>query len=211
VTLAVSITPEGDEICPPSHVYLCYAYGLYQFMESRQRMVVRQQPWNDPGNTPLAAARDEPDTCDYVTSLNLPAEPGLFFYWLEIQSGENRVYYTCDLYGDGSGWLGHHRPHYQPGDAHHPFPFQITVYTNDFKVPSWMSGAVLYQIFPDRFHRDRDFSEDRFARVAQNRPERIFHVDWDEEVDYTASPKPAIWPVTFSAARCRGSSKSWTI
>ena len=30
-------------------------------------------------------------------------------------------------------------------------PFNLTVYAKDFKTPDWMKGAVVYQIFPDRF------------------------------------------------------------
>jgi len=182
VTLAISISHTPDEVQAVTGVYLCYAYGLYQFQESRQRMDVRQQP-------ALPGTLESDITVDYEASVTLPSEPGLFFYWFEIQSGENRAYYTCDLYGDGSGWISHHHPHYQPGDAHHPSPFQITIYDPDFAVPSWMIGSVIYQIFPDRFNRDRDFSPERFDKAALKRPERLFHDQWQDEVDYQGRPE----------------------
>ena len=30
-------------------------------------------------------------------------------------------------------------------------PYNLTVYSKDYKTPDWMKGAVVYQIFPDRF------------------------------------------------------------
>jgi len=197
VSLALSISHAPAETSAVTGVYLCYAYGLYQFQESRQRMLVRRTP--EP-QEPVA----EDITVDYVTSVTMPAEPGLFFYWFEIQSGENRVYYTCDLYGDGSGWISHHKPHYLPDGAHHPNPFQITVYDPAIEVPSWMIGAVIYQIFPDRFHRDRDFTEARFEKAAALRPERIFHPDWHEDVDYQGKPETGYLACDFYGGSLRG-------
>ncbi len=34
-----------------------------------------------------------------------------------------------------------------------PKPFQLTVYSAAYRVPSWLEGGVIYQIFPDRFFR----------------------------------------------------------
>ncbi len=33
-----------------------------------------------------------------------------------------------------------------------PNLFQLTVYSNDYNVPTWLKGGVIYQIFPDRFN-----------------------------------------------------------
>lgn len=30
-------------------------------------------------------------------------------------------------------------------------PFNLTIYARDYKTPDWMKGAIVYQIFPDRF------------------------------------------------------------
>lgn len=38
-------------------------------------------------------------------------------------------------------------------------PFRIAVYDPDFTPPDWTRGAIVYQIFPDRFHRDDDGDE----------------------------------------------------
>ncbi|MDD2533439.1 MAG: glycoside hydrolase family 13 protein, partial [Eubacteriales bacterium] len=191
VKLAVSLTPQAEDKSDVTGVFLCYAYGLHQFMESRQRMTVRA-PDSNASTTPHLSGTlihsDQPDPTDFESELNLPSEPGLFFYWFEIHMGEERLYYTCDLYGDGSGWIGQHRPHFQAGEAHHPHPFQITLFDPHFTVPEWMIGGVIYQIFPDRFHRDTNFSPNRFAQHGENRPERLYHLDWHEDVDIQGHP-----------------------
>jgi cyclomaltodextrinase / maltogenic alpha-amylase / neopullulanase len=35
--------------------------------------------------------------------------------------------------------------------------YQQTVYRNDFTTPDWLSGGLMYQIFPDRFRKSGDF------------------------------------------------------
>lgn len=181
VRLAVSFTLQPDDPAEWPTIFLCYAYGLQHFVESRQRLVAQKDP------SSAESTRSEM-TVDYFTSIKLPSEPGLFFYWFEIQWSGQRLYYNCDLYGDGSGWLGHHRPHFNVGEAHHPHPFQITMYDPQFSVPDWMIGGVLYQIFPDRFRRDSKFSTERFRLHAENRPERLYHENWLEDVDINGHP-----------------------
>ena len=36
--------------------------------------------------------------------------------------------------------------------------YQLTVYPNDYKTPDWIKGGIIYQIFPDRFCKEGDFS-----------------------------------------------------
>jgi glycosidase len=210
VTLAISLMPETHEIGEVTGVYLCYAYGLQQFQESRQRMVVRKSP-DDLFRVGVLKQNEFPQSAsqlfeprDYVTTLTLPAEPGLFYYWFEIQTGNCRFFYTCDLYGDGSGWIGQHRPRFQPGDAPHPNPFLITVFNNTFSVPAWMIGAVMYQIFPDRFNRDAGFTPARFTAGQVDRPERIFHQDWHEDVDFRGQPETGYLACDFYGGSLRG-------
>ena len=40
--------------------------------------------------------------------------------------------------------------------SHDPKPWQITVYDEEYATPEWMKGGVMYQIFPDRFHKSGD-------------------------------------------------------
>ena len=61
--------------------------------------------------------------------------------------------------------------------------FQVTVYNGDFKAPNWMSGAVMYQIFPDRFARSSPTARPEGLEYHRkmNRTVRL-HRDWDEPV-----------------------------
>lgn len=252
VRLAIQVQPEQDDI---RAVFLCYAYGLYTFQESRLRLacqcdfpansaatlaavptgliypsavaqsdqdslavtapadVMAEQPEAaaaadlaasatssaSPGIMPWPVDAAETTTAETVTTdagesvtgdlyqgvCPMPSEPCLFFYWFEIQTATGRFFYTSNNNGsDGSGWLGPNRPRYLPHEPHLPVAFQITVYDARFKVPDWLQGGVMYQIFPDRFRRDRDFQIARFTRPEIAAPERIFHHKWDEDVDY---------------------------
>lgn len=53
--------------------------------------------------------------------------------------------------------------------------WQIFVYDSDFETPSDSDGAVMYQIFPDRFFKSPGFTPKR----AKN--ERIMHQSWQEK------------------------------
>lgn len=47
-------------------------------------------------------------------------------------------------------------------------PWQLTVFTRDFKTPEWLNGGIIYQIFPDRFCNSgtekANVPEDRFLQ-----------------------------------------------
>lgn len=63
--------------------------------------------------------------------------------------------------------------------------FQITVYDPSFAVPRWATGAIMYQIFPDRFAigsggvRSEGLKYHRYM----NRPVRL-HRAWNDPVDW---------------------------
>lgn len=91
------------------------------------------------------------EKCDgflYEYSFTAPSDPTLLFYYFRVET-ESGVYF----YGSNSLMLG------GQGEKYDYIPeskFQITVYDKDFKTPDWMKNAVVYQIFPDRFHRGKD-------------------------------------------------------
>ena len=63
--------------------------------------------------------------------------------------------------------------------------FQITVIKEDFKTPDWAKGAVMYQIFPDRFYR-KENSGDISGRN--------FHENWNDSPDYKIDPEKGYYP-----------------
>lgn len=186
VRFSLSFIPDEET----DGLFLSYAYGLYTFKTGRCRIFQNPQPVGD-------------NILRYTLSLRMPLEPCLFFYWFEVDTKKGRMYYTKDT-DDlmGGGLLGTEKPRWLPGEPHWPKAFQITVYDPDYSVPEWLEGAVIYQIFPDRFCRDAAFTPDRFKAVE--RPERIFHLNWDEEVDYLGKPETGYGAFDFFGGSLNG-------
>ena len=67
--------------------------------------------------------------------------------------------------------------------------FQITVYDPSFATPDWMAGAVMYQIFPDRFAQGEEgMRQEGIAyHEAMGRPMHL-HEFWDEPVEWLGQP-----------------------
>jgi 4-alpha-glucanotransferase len=160
---------------PPLEVLLHYAYGLERFVESVQRT----DPSYVNGTTPI-----------YSTHLRMPGEPCLLFYWFEIRfdredaeaSGPHYLVGPTDRLG-GEGRTSSLPPEYVSDSSSDRTPFQITVFDPSFRVPDWIKGAVVYQIFPDRFSRGLGFSMDE-AMKARPDDSRMFHASWNEDVDF---------------------------
>ncbi len=184
VRLTILAEPDGDAV---RSVYLCYAYGLYQFQESRSKMLA-----------------DNASTGFFHLTVRMPAEPGLFFYWFEIETANKMIFVTADRRSVSGGCqLCSSRPRYLAGEVHEPAAFRITVHEAGLSVPTWYSGALVYQIFPDRFNRDKDFTPLRFAR-DNIRIERIYHAKWNDEVDYTGLPETGYLACDFYGGSLEG-------
>lgn len=66
---------------------------------------------------------------------------GLYFYYFRFADGMSL----------GCGKL-------RTGElSYHPISWQLTVFAEDFVTPDWFKGGVMYQIFPDRFHKTGTF------------------------------------------------------
>lgn len=104
----------------------------------------------------------------YECFVEAPSASTLVFYYFCVVADGETLYYgnnTLSLGGVGEVCSA------PPEKA-----FQITVYEKDFKTPDWMKNAVVYQIFPDRFHRagdtpfhgiKREWSEEPYFRAEQ--------------------------------------------
>lgn len=46
--------------------------------------------------------------------------------------------------------------------------FQLTVYDNDYNVPNWFYGGIIYQIFPDRFCKSGDNPPLKSGKILRN-------------------------------------------
>ncbi len=93
--------------------------------------------------------------CDFQ-----PPKPGIYWYSFRLQTscGPQAIHRTTGGYGS-----------FDSAEA-----FQLTVYDPDFRTPDWLSGGVMYQIFPDRF-----------ACSGTPKPPipagRHMHADWGEQ------------------------------
>ncbi len=205
VDLSIDAAVKVDEIV------LCYAYGLYGLSYNELR---------------LRKSETVPDR--WCCRLRMPAEPGLLFYWFCLRSrhadiesivdpqchdylyrnyDEDRtyLYYVASWEGeDGKGKFAFSAPRVGVDEEKYPHAFQITVYEKDFTTPDWMKGAVMYQIFPDRFFRGSDYSFEAMLKTGESRPERIFHEDWYEDVDIDGKPETGYLACDFYGGTLRG-------
>lgn len=167
--------------------YINYEYGLKEFFSGKARMVPE---------------RERKDL--YKVRLVMPDEPCLFFYWFEIITTEGIFYYTRNAdSNDGSGIKSHAKPVISVNHTNHIFPFQITVYCKEFKTPDWFKGAIIYQIFPDRFARDKNFDFENMKKI-KNYPERIYHENWNEDVDFKGTQQTGYIACDFFGGSLKG-------
>ena len=176
-----------------SKVTLCYTYGLYDFSYQEEPMCIKTET---------------EDLRRYGVSISLPHEPGLLFYWFKFimpsEDGEQVLFYVAEGdTSDGSGRISGEPPRVGAEEDKYPYAFQITVYDKAFKTPDHMKGAMIYQIFPDRFARDKDFSFERLT-AASPREERIYHEDWYEDVDIKGKPSTGYLACDFFGGSLKG-------
>ncbi len=111
------------------------------------------------------------------------AKPGLFFYHFHVtkRDGEFRLYKL------GS------QTNMEAGDQ-----WQLTCTPEDFTVPQWARGAVIYQVFPDRFHKSG-----KCDLTGKLQP-YILHENWDEEVFWQPTPEGLVLNNDFYGGNFRG-------
>ncbi len=100
----------------------------------------------------------------FGVDLRVPDEPGLLWYSFRLAED------VC-FGADGVGYSEMR-------------PWCITVYDREFETPAWAEGAVMYQIFPDRFAPGGD-SFAKGVKYHRGKKRRIeVHQRWDEPVKY---------------------------
>ncbi len=90
-------------------------------------------------------------------------ERGLYFYYFQViqKNGSFRLFKQ----GDDTNM--------EEGDL-----WQVSVVPEDFTTPDWAKGAIIYQIFPDRFHK-----AGKVDLTGKLKPYTV-HKDWYEEVEW---------------------------
>ncbi len=105
---------------------------------------------------PMAYVFSSFDASIYEVTLSMPDSTGLLFYYFDIGSNGNSVYY-----GNNEDALG------GIGKVYDNIPekkYQITVYDENFTTPEWWKNSICYQIFPDRFNRSEESEENLSKR-----------------------------------------------
>ena len=107
----------------------------------------------------------------FEAPITLPDRPMLFWYDFIIHRTDGDASYgtSYDQLG-GVGAYYHGQPH----------SYQVTVYDPAYSTPEYLRHGVIYQIFPDRFFRDKAGVKGRVRKVAAAHPDATFHESWDE-------------------------------
>ena len=108
---------------------------------------------------------------------------GLYFYYFRIitRTGSFRLF----KYGDDTNM--------EAGAL-----WQVSCVPSDFQTPDWAKGAVIYQLFPDRFHKSG-----RCDLTGKLEPYTI-HANWNEEVSWQPTPEGLVLNNDFYGGNFKG-------
>ncbi len=109
--------------------------------------------------------------------------PGLHFYYFQIHAPHGM--FRLFKQGDDTNM--------EEGDL-----WQISCISPDFTTPDWAKGAIIYQIFPDRFHRSG-----KCNLTGKLRPYTV-HRHWDEDVDWAPDENGIVHNNDFFGGNFRG-------
>ena len=123
------------------------------------------------------------DAYDIWTGVFSLTQPGLYFYYFRItgHTGTFRLF----KYGDDTNM--------EDGDF-----WQISCIPIDFTTPDWAKGAVIYQIFPDRFHKSGNC--DLTGKLT---PYTVYK-DWNEDIHWQPEADGTVLNNDFYGGNFRG-------
>lgn len=116
----------------------------------------------------------------FEATITVPETPMLFWYSFIIPREGDVAYYGVGP--DQMGGVGAYCPH-------EPASYQVTVYDPEYKTPEYLRKGVVYQIFPDRFFKDKNGQKGRVRKIAAAHPEATFHEDWNERPTLNLDPE----------------------
>ena len=109
--------------------------------------------------------------------------PGLFFYRFHITGAHG----TFRLYKQG-----------EDTNMEHGHMWQVSCVPADFTVPEWAKGAIIYQVFPDRFRRSGE------CDLTGKLEPYTLHKSWNEEVHWQPDEKGIVLNNDFFGGNFRG-------
>ena len=110
-------------------------------------------------------------------------ERGLYFYYFVVEKP-----LSCfRLFKQGEN------TNMEAGDR-----WQLSCVPEDFTTPDWAKGATIYQVFPDRFHKEGECD-----LTGKLEPYSV-HARWDEEVEWQPTPEGKVLNNDFYGGNFRG-------
>ena len=144
--------------------------------------VVQREDGSRYGEYPFSFLEDRAPYQLWQCEFSLP-ETGLFFYYFRITgcTGTFRLF----KYGDDTNM--------EAGGL-----WQLSCIPGDFTTPDWAKGAVIYQVFPDRFYKSGD------CDLTGKLTPYTVHESWDEEVVWRPDEKGQVLNNDFYGGNFRG-------
>ncbi|WP_417624757.1 alpha-amylase family glycosyl hydrolase [Paenactinomyces guangxiensis] len=100
-----------------------------------------------------------------------PEQKGVYGYKFIVRDGD-----SVKEYGEDS-----REGHTGMAVDNNASTFQLTVYDPSYHTPDWMKEAVVYQIFPDRFHNGNKKNDTAKSKARGNEP--VEHRKWNQLPD----------------------------
>ena len=140
----------------------------------------------DDGSVSCVAAMEKEATEDYYDifagSFSLSV-PGLYFYYFRIYKSDG----SFRLFKQGQD------TNMESGDL-----WQVTCTPADFVTPDWAKGAIIYQVFPDRFCKVGD------PDLTSKMEPYTVHKDWNEDVCWQPDENGKVLNNDFFGGNFRG-------
>ncbi len=121
------------------------------------------------GDVPCQQASLEHMACDFWEATLHEAAPNNLWYRFIITDGDKTVYYADDTPALDGG-LG------AVSDAIIDNSYALMFFAPDFSAPAWAKGAVIYQIFPDRFRNGYSNNDPRTGDPRYDDP--VLRLPW---------------------------------
>lgn len=143
---------------------------------------IMEQDGTDYRDVPMTLLETAPPYETWSCRFSLP-EPGLYFYYFRVTT-ENESFKLLK-FGEDTNM--------EAGDW-----WQISSVSQEFPVPQWAKGGVMYQIFPDRFAKAGE------CDLTGKLEPYTLHGDWNEEVHWQPNEKGEILNNDFFGGNFRG-------
>lgn len=151
--------------------------------QTRQvQCVVEQENGRKAFTFDLSLARTDGPYEIYAGEMKFP-DTGLFFYYFRITTANES--FSLLRQGEDTNMEAGSR-------------WQVSCVPGDFTTPDWAKGAIMYQVFPDRF-----FKEGACDLTGKLEPYTV-HQDWYEEVSWQPTPEGLVLNNDFYGGNFRG-------